>query len=227
MRILWTTPDILYYGITSTINYDINQTTLTPVDIITIVTAAVAQYNSDNLDDFKCTLYYSKFVAMIDNSHPSIISNETTLSVFKKIIPSLGVAQNLVIDLVVPIYSALPPEPATHPLGIDVAVWSSPFLYNGITVRIEDDSAGNLRILKYTTSGPNSTGQETYAASIGSVNYATGQLNINGLYMDSYQGDALYVFARPAALDIAVVGNNILNMSLEQIDLTVIGIQGD
>ena len=226
MRILWTTPDILYYGITSTINYDINQTTLTPVDISTIVTAAVAQYNSDNLDDFKCTLYYSKFVAMIDNSHPSIISNETTLSVFKKIIPSLGVAQNLVIDLVVPIYSALPPEPATHPLGIDVAVWSSPFLYNGITVRIEDDSAGNLRILKYTTSGPNS-GQETYAASIGSVNYATGQLNINGLYMDSYQGDALYVFARPAALDIAVVGNNILNMSLEQIDLTVIGIQGD
>ena len=60
---------------------------------------------------------------------------------------------------------------------------------------------------------------------LGGVNYATGQLSIVGLSMDSYQGDALYLFARPATLDIEVTGNNLLTMNLEQVDLTAVGIQ--
>jgi hypothetical protein len=226
MRILWTTPDTLYYGVTSTVNYDLTQTTLSENDLSTIITSAIASYNQTNLDDFKVTLRYSRFCAAMDASHPSIIGNETTLSVYKKIIPILGQSQNILVDLVVPIYKMIPPEPTTKPLGLDVAVWSSPFFYNGVTVRIEDDSAGNLRLLKYVTSGPNmSSAQETYAATVGSVNYATGQVSIVGLTLDSYFGDALYIYARPATLDIAVTGNNLLSMELSAVDLVVNGIQ--
>ncbi len=224
MRLLFTTPDTLFYSVTSTIHYDINQTTLTSNDLATIVTAAIATYNHVFLDDFKCTLYYSKFVATIDNAHPSIISNETTINVYKEIIPQLGVSQNIVVNLVVPIYNALPPVPATHSLGEDVAVWSSTFSYNGVTVRIEDDSAGNLRLMKFSGS---SNPTDTYAATIGSVNYATGTLSITGLTLDSYDGDSLKIFAKPATLDIEVVQNNILNFDLDSIDLTVVGIQGN
>ena len=224
MRLLWTTPETLYYSVTSTINYDLTQTTLSENDLSTIVTAAIVSYNQTNLDDFKVTLRYSKFCAMIDNSNPSIIGNETTINVYKKVIPLLGKSQNITVNLVIPIYNTLPQEPNTRTLGDDVAVWSSFFYYNGVTVRIEDDSKGNLRLMQYGTASSGSTIiQETFVSSVGSVNYATGLLNITNLFLDSYQGTALCFYAKPASLDIAVVQNNLLSIELSAIDLTCVG----
>jgi hypothetical protein len=189
------------------------------------VTAAIVSYNQANLDDFKVTLRYSKFVAMIDNSNQAIIGNETTLNVYKKIIPLLGQSQNISVNLVVPIYNTLPQEQNTHDINDDVAVWSSPFYYNGVTVRIEDDSYGNLRLMQYSSASSGSTViQESYVSSVGSVDYASGVLNITNLFMDSYAGNALCFYARPASLDIEVVQNNLLSIELDSIDLTCNGI---
>ena len=225
MRLLFTIPDTLYYSVTSTINYDISKTTLSPNDLATIVMAAIVSYNNVNLDDFKVTLRYSKFVAMIDSSNPAIISNETILSVYKKTNPGLGYNQTLIVDLVVPIYNTLPPEPSTRPLNEDVAVWSSIFSYNGISVYIQDDSLGNLWLLEYNTSTTTpATVSQVSLANIGTVDYSTGKLTISNLYLDGYQGNSLNFYARPATLDIAVEQNNLLNVELSGIDITCEGI---
>ena len=222
MRLLFTIPDTLYYSVTSTINYDISKTTLSPNDLATIVMAAIVSYNATNLDDFKVVLRYSKFVAMIDNSNPAIISNETQLNVYKKIIPKLGVIQTVTVDLVVPIYNVLPPFNVSS--LVETAVWTSLFTYNGITVLIEDDSNGNLCLVEYAVNATGSV-QETYLSKVGTVNYATGVLTLSNLYVDSYQGNSLNFYAKPASLDIEVVRNNLLSVELSAIDLVCNGIQ--
>jgi hypothetical protein len=215
MRPFFITPETLYYRVESIINYDVSKTTLSESDIKTIVTSAIASYNNDNLDDFKVNLRYSKFIKQIDDSHSSIESNETDIFLYKKISPVAGEAQNIDVDMVVPIYNKHQSVIASHLLSKDHSVYSTQFYYNGILSRIEDDSFGNLIIVNQVSSN------DIFLKNIGSVDYATGKIKIIDFNPSSYSGSHIKIFIKPAEKDIEITGNNILTVEFDQIQLTV------
>jgi hypothetical protein len=218
MTPVFITPQTIYYNVVSTINYNVNVTTLQPTDIETIVSAAIANYNQQNFDDFNVNFYYSPFCTMIDQSHASIISDETTVYLYIKLQPATLITQNITIQFGVPIFANYPPVPSSHNINEVHAVWSDPFTYNNQTVILEDDSQGNLRIVR-------SQGNIDYVVqNIGTVNYITGQIQITNIQIQAYN-QAINIYMTPATNDFSITGNNILNLNPNFINLTVNAIQ--
>lgn len=212
---IFVSPQTLYYSITSSIDYNINQTTISPTDMSTIVTSAITSYNSVNLDDFKVTLRASRIGTLIDSAHTSIVGNDTDINVYVKLNPILGLAQNIVADLVVPIYSNYPPVPSHHSVNESKAIWSNQFVYKGSLVTLEDDSLGNIRIVQAIGS------YNIALQTVGTVDYSTGVVKLNNIVIDALNGPSLKIYGKPAVKDIAVVGNNILTCEVDEINLTI------
>lgn len=218
MAPIFITPQTIYYNVVSTINYNVNVTTLQPADIQTIVIAAIVNYNSLNFDDFNVIFRESPFSTMIDDAHPSIISDETDIYLYVKLQPVVLIAQNLTIQFGVPIFANYPPVPLAHGIDEVHAVWSDPFTYNNQTVILEDDSQGNLRIVR-------SQGNSDYVVqNIGTVNYATGQVQITNILIQQYN-QFINLYMKPATKDFSINGNSILNLDPNFINLTVNAIQ--
>lgn len=218
MKPVFITPQNLFYGVTSTINYNINSTTLLPNDIATIVTGALVTYNQVNFDNFNVLLRYSPFCSVIDNAHPSILGNETDITIIVKLTPTPLITQNLDIQTGVPIFDDYPPIPLIHDIDEVHAVYSSSFIFNNQSVILEDDSRGIMRIV--SSSGNN----DMVVQNIGIVNYATGEIQLTGISFQSYS-KFIKLYIIPATKDISVNGNNILNLDPADINLTVVAAQ--
>jgi len=207
-------PEYLYIRVTSTVKYNINKTSLSPNDITALVISKIQEFNFNNLDDFKSTLYYSNLVEAIDATDQSIVSNQTVADAFKKILPKIGVGQNITVNFNLELDNTIPPIPVTHQQGQQHAVTSSQFVFDNKTVEIEDDSQGNLRLV--TVVGT----EHRTLYNIGTVNYDTGVIQLNNLVVSSYFGDSIRIYVKPRNKDFASVTNTILSISTDEIYIT-------
>lgn len=213
-------PTYLYYQITSTVNYNINVTVISDDEIKTLVIAAIQDYNTTNLDDFNVTMRYSKLVNAIDNAHTSIVSNETDVILYKKIQPVLGVPSNYVVDF----NTALAAKPivsfgTAYSYAEEHTIISMDFIYNGETVRLEDDGFGTISMVKEINNVDNKV------ADVGTVNYDTGEVQINQLQVDNYQGNAFKIYAIPRSKDITSSQSDILTIDSNEIIINVVEVR--
>jgi Baseplate J-like protein len=208
-------PESLYYKVVTSVNYNINVTPKRPDQIKSIVISAIQAYDAANFETFNVTLRKSKLQSDIDSSDVSIISNDTSLLIFKKITPFLGVSQNIVIRLGIPIVDNLPKLPSPHLSSKQHAVHSTPFVYNGQTCVMEDDAEGILRIVSHVSD------YDILVIDIGTVDYASGTITINNFNIDSFSGNEIRIYATPKYADISVVGNNVLELALDELTVTV------
>lgn len=192
-------PEILYFNVSTLVKYNINLTKITPNDIITLVKAAIIEHNETYLDDFKSKLRYSKFIKDIDNSHESIVSNETSIKVYKKINPILETTENFYLRFGLPIKD----------------VKSTKFVIDGEIMYI-DDSAGVL----YLVSSPR-PGVTRRTKKIGSVNYKSGSINIINFRVSSYVDSEIKIICTPEELDIDSKRNQILTVENDSIHVEV------
>lgn len=218
MTPVFITPQILYYSINSIVNYNINNTDLLPEDISTIVIAALTQYNEDNFNDFKVKLRYSKVIAEIDDSNDSILSNETNINVYVKLFPEPLVTQNINIKFGMSIFTDYPRIPLTHDANEIHAVYSTSFIFDNQLVFLEDDSLGNIKIVKAEKD------KHVVLQTIGTVDYATGEINIINIEIQSYNGH-IKVFIQPNEKDIEITGNNVLDLEPSEIKLDIRRVQ--
>lgn len=209
------TPEALYYKITSTVNYNINVTSKRPDQIKSEVVSSIVSYDVTNFENFNVTLRKSKLQSVMDAADPSIVSNDTQLQVFKKVVPFLGVAQDIVLRFGVPFIDNLPNLETPHDSSFVHAVGSTQFTYQGQLVHIEDDSDGVLRIV--ATVG----GKDVFIKEIGSVDYKTGIISLNNFNIDSFEGNEIRIYGTPKYADISVVGNNILELATDELDITI------
>jgi hypothetical protein len=86
-------PDYTYLQITANVLYDPKKTALTSAQIQTAVKNAIYSLSSSSLNTFNSTFKSSDFVAAINLSDPSIITNEISIQVQKKIYPNLTTPQ--------------------------------------------------------------------------------------------------------------------------------------
>jgi hypothetical protein len=208
-------PDYVYLYIASTVKYDPNVTTLNDEQIKSKVLQKIAEFNSTYLNDFNKTFRYSNFVTSIDSADPSIINNDTDVLAFIKLIPTIDTPTNFAINFHAPILPTTPSE-SGHAIASDHGISSTPFVSEGLTVELEDDGAGNIRIVR--SSGTS----HVEVRKVGTVNYETGEIIITGLNVSSYTSGAIKLYAKMAAMDFSSTLQNVLILSTEDVLINMV-----
>lgn len=202
-------PEYLYVAVDSIVKYNINVTRMTEDDIKTLVVSAILDYSDVNLNNFNRIVRYSKLTNAIDNSQVAIVSNETTIRAIKKVVPARlndALTFDVIFDLEL---ESTPSESAGY------TITSSAFTASGNRATIQDDGVGNLQIISATDP------LQRKIADIGTVNYATGLLQINNFNISGFEGDAIKVYARPKSNDISSSKNVIISIIEEDISATI------
>jgi len=216
IRPVFIEPNYTYVSVNSNVKYNVNQTSLNPEDINTLVTDAIQNYNLTNLNNFKATLLYSRLVNQIDNADASIVSNETDYVLMKKIVPSTSTQKNYTIEFNTALDDALPPQPLNHKASDRHTVYSTKFYYSGQLVSLEDDGVGKMRIVS-----ENANGEHTTLLDIGTVDYTNGRILLNNFLTTNYVGDAIRIYVMPKSKDNSSNKNTILEIPNDEINVTV------
>lgn len=210
-------PEFIYLAVDALVRYNINLTGLTQSDITSLVVSSILEYRTVELDDFKTTGRYSKIVSAIDASHPSIVSNETQILAVKYIKPSLGRNVTYDINYYQPIVRPIVPIAEQVDSYKASSIYSNAFTSSGKTCYIMDDGIGNLRLVSI-----NEQGKYVKLRNIGTVDYATGRLQISSLLIARMLDSAsLKIYAQTTLKDITSTKNVILTINEEDISVSV------
>lgn len=208
-------PDYTFLIVNCTVKYNPSNTYKTDGDIQTGAYNAIVNYATLDLDKFNLEFRYSKLLTAIDNSDPSITSDQTTIQMKKTFMPSTTIATNYTFQL----YNAILPGSVSSSTFIVV---QDPLMLipyqNGNTYYITDDRNGNL--LMYQQGIGIAT---TSVRNIGTVNYTTGVIVLNAFL--PYQGDAngnVSLIMSPQLNDVTPALNNILFIQPQ--DVTVVAV---
>ena len=216
-------PETTFIRLTTNFKYDSDKTTKDVSTLITDISNTIALYNQDTLQNFTGVFRHSKLLENINNADTSILSNITTVKMFKTITPTLSSALKYTISFNNAFYN---PHSGHNATGGGV-ISSTGFKINNDDSTnehfLDDDGAGNLRV--YYLSG---TTRVYTSSTFGTVNYTTGQVvltsaNITSISnVDGATSTIIRVFAIPDSNDIVPVRNQVL-----QIDTTNSTISGE
>lgn len=208
-------PQFMYVDITGKVRYDANATLLSQTDIQSLVVSAIVDFSTKYLNDFDVTMRTSKLSTTIDAVDPSILSNDLYIRPYINITPIPGSSYRNTIVFGNAIRQQA--DVGRYPKYVDEqSVSSSTFTYQGVGgVSLEDDGAGGLQIVRAT---PNS--YSVIKTGVGSVNYATGEVNITGLIVDSYDGNGINLYIVPAEKDVVASRNVVLQIKSADIHIT-------
>ena len=85
-------PETTYIVLTTTFKYDSDKTTKDVSTLQTNIRNAIATYNNNTLENFVGVFRYSKLLEAINDADTSILSNITTVKMYKYITPTLSSA---------------------------------------------------------------------------------------------------------------------------------------
>jgi len=211
--------ELAYFDIVSTITYSTNTTSKSKADIEDLVKNAILDYSEANLGDFKKTLRMSKLSAEIDNSDINILSNETDSRMILEIQPIPDIPENFLLNFGNQLESRTGGSSISTGFRLlDTAIVSSVFTVNGQSAFLKDNGEGVLDLLTNTA-----TTVKTLERNVGTVDYITGNVVLDGFSVDSYVGNAIKFYAKIAADDIITPNRYVSFIREEDIRLSVIG----
>ena len=203
-------PSYLFVNVNTHVDYNFRKTELTAGQIETAVIERIEQFFEEDLTAFQSTLYYSKFVAAIDDIGDFMIGNITELSlqVRPPIIAGAGATQ-----YTLNFSNALQPGSIT----------SEGFVIDGTTYYLKDEptppgphTVGTIQI--YRTIGET---EVFYSTDAGSIDYTTGTIILENFAFDSYADttrDHLRVNARLTIDNGEDLGDVTLNINTNNRD---------
>lgn len=196
-------PETIYIIVSSNFRYNATVTTKSSADLITLVNSTVSNYSTGNLEKFDNMFRYSELIRLIDETDISILSNITTIRMYKKITPVLNTSTQYTIKY----YNEL-----HHPhAGHGSVLSSTSFKIAGSTADhfLDDDGRGAVRL--YTVEA----NKRVYAnAAIGTVDYVAGTITLNNLTISSATNTdgTVDIIVVPASNDIIPVRNQLLQI---------------
>lgn len=203
-------PAYSYLSVTTKVLYNINVSTLSSESIRALVVQAIADYADEYLNDFESVVRYSRLVAAIDASHRSIVGNETSLEVYKRVPVDQGQVQAFTLRFGLPIISPDLVGGRGHR-----SVRSSIFKIGSDTRYLIDDAAGGVWI------ATDRAGQRVMIRRVGSVDYDLGVVAVSGLVIDQIDEVDLRVYVTPRSLDVEVRGDVILEVESSEVKVDV------
>ncbi len=209
-------PGFVYLSVESTVKYDYNSTTLSSGEIKTTVLNAINQFNETYLNDFNKTFRFSNFVSAIDSSNLSIINNDTFVSPYFLLSPTINTASSFSGSFNTAITVAVPTTKTHSDIDPVKGIYSSPFVVNGLSCILEDDGEGNIRLVKVT--------DDTHLeiSKVGTIDYLTGTFAISDLNVSSYSGNGIKLFADPVSQDFSVTLKDILKINMSDVIVNVV-----
>ena len=221
IRLLTADPEYLYLKVESEIQYDKTLTTKLPNELIGNLRDQIQNFSSKNIEKFGTDFRYSKFVATIDDTNTSIVSNNTKILLSKRIAPLLNYPTSFDIDFNNPADNEAesPGYTKINALSDEPMITSSAFTYvdaDGVEwpyCYIRDDNLGKLLVYSIIN------GKFTIInANIGSIDYMTGKVYIKDLVTSNY-GNYISVELMPANKDVIVNKSKIL--LIDPYDVTI------
>ena len=223
-RAVITDPDYLYCSVSTTIQYNKNETIKSANDIRVAAINAISQFSADNLEKFGNDFRYSKFVAHIDNCDSSITSNDTQVKIIKKIAPKLYYSTpfSLFFNNAAEVEEISPGYSRTTPFVDEPVLTSSSFTYvsdDGIEYpfcRFRDDNFGTI-VIYVMVSGVFTI----LKADAGLIDYTTGEVFLKE-FKTSYYDTNISITMVPSNKDIIASQNKIIVIDPNDIDVTII-----
>ncbi len=211
-------PEYLDIQINTSVNFNTNNTSYTNQQIKNIIETTINTFNQENLLEFNKTFRYSKFVAALNDAHPSIVSNETSTLMVKTFIPLLNETYSVIIDFGNTIRKD--EYNVSRSLTNEFVLYSSQITYNNKQSYIGEDGNGLLFIYEFTN-----TGRNILNNNIGTINYDTGVIVISNIIFNDFFGAGISLFATPINQDIKSVRNTIIRIDPDLNNITVNAIQ--
>lgn len=159
-------PNYTYINLTLNVIYDNSKLTSTLETFNTNILNAVNAFEKKFLNGFDRDFYYSTFSRIIDVTDKSIIANNTTIKLEKKLTPPINTKTFIDTTFNNPIKQG--------------SIITTQFTYSGKNSCFIDDTSGSLIIYRYVN------GIKTVVNNnIGAVNYQLGNISIPTIYFDS------------------------------------------
>ena len=206
-------PETTFIELSTDFKYDSDKTTKDVSTLRTNIRNAISSYNEDTLKNFTGVFRHSKLTEAVNNADSSILSNITTVKMYKTVTPTLNSALKYTVSFNNAFYN---PHSGHNASGGGV-ISSTGFKINNDSSTnehfLDDDGAGNLRV--YYLSG---TTRIYTSSSFGTVNYSTGEVvltsaNITSISnVDGATSTLFRVFAIPDSNDIVPVRNQVLEI---------------
>ena len=209
--------------ITLVVNFKYNSG-ITTKDVSTLQTnvlTKIASYNNDTLEDFAGMFRYSKLIEAVNDADTSILSNITTVKMYKYFTPTLNSGLKYTLSYNNALYN---PHSGHNSSGGGV-ISSSGFKVNNDSSLnehfLDDDGAGNLRL--YYLSG---TTRVYTDSTYGTVDYATGEVVLTSAHItsisnvDGATSTQVRVFATPSSNDVVPVRNQVLSIDTSNSTIT-------
>ena len=214
-------PETTYITLVVNFKYNSGITTKDVTTLQTNVLTKIASYNNDTLEDFAGMFRYSKLVEAVNDADTSILSNITTVRMYKYVTPTLNSGLKYTINFNNALYN---PHSGHNSSGGGI-ISSTGFKVNNDSSAnehfLDDDGAGNLRL--YYLSG---TARVYTDATYGTVNYTTGEVVLTSAHItsisnvDGATSTQIRVFATPSSNDIVPVRNQILSIDTSNSTIT-------
>jgi len=209
-------PNYLYVNINTSISYDADTTTKSTSDIKSLVVTQILAYTSLYLEMFSRNLRYSKFCKFLDDADDSILGNETTITLQKRVELALNKVRSYTIKFENPIYH---PETGHKPVISSSGVSYTKTDGTTVTAFFDDDGAGMIRLFE-VIDGVNSY----ISLDAGTIDYSTGILSIKDFLPVSATGNLLKFNAVPANKDILSERNVILQIDASVADSITVNV---
>ena len=213
-------PETTFITLSTSFKYDSGKTTKDISTLQTNISNAIAVYNNDTLENFTGMFRYSKVLETINNADTSILSNITTVKMYKFITPTLSEGLKYTLSFNNAFYN---PHSGHNATGGGV-ITSTGFKINGDTTNehfLDDNGAGILRL--YYLSG---TTRVYTSSTYGTVDYATGEIiltsaNITSISnIDGVASTQIRVTAIPSSNEIVPVRNQVLEIDTANSTIT-------
>lgn len=183
-------------------------------DIETLARNAIADYNTQYLDDFNTQLRVSALSAAIDNIDISVTSNDISVMPYIEYSPATNVSLNPTFKFVAKLIKPYPFDEARGFETYKPAIKTGVFSYNGSNVYLQDDGVGKIQIITSDVANP-----KVVKPSIGTVDYDTGEVNLVGFITDGYTGSGIKFMASTVKNDITAPNGRIF--TVKDTDVTI------
>ncbi len=214
-------PETTFITIATNFKYNSGLTTKDVSTLQTNVTDAISSYNTDTLEDFTGMFRYSAVTKTIDGADTSILSNITTVNMYKFITPTLNSGLKYTLSFNNAFYN----PHSGHNTSAGGIVSSTGFkITNDDSLNehfLDDDGAGNIRV--YYLSG---TTRIYTDSTFGTINYTTGEIILTSAHItsisnvDGATSTRVRITVRPNSNDIVPVRNQILSIDLTNSTIT-------
>ena len=213
-------PETTFLRLTTAAKYDSSATTKSSSDIVSAITTALTNYNTNNLQTFTSQYRASAVSRTIDEADTSILNNTTTVKLSKFFTPSIGTTTSYNVSFN---NAILHPEDG-YLASTGGILTSSGFKVGTDTTSeffFDEDGEGNIR--RYSLVGTTRSYADLQA---GTIDYTSGVIKINNINItaisnvDDATSTQIRIIVTPSSNDIVPVRNQILEIDFTNTSVT-------